>query len=96
MPVQGAQGAPDECPWCASKDTIGHPSTASSEAGTAAAESSADAALRTAMKARSLDGLVDAIHGNADGATPAALGEARALRDDLREQKKLDALSEAR
>ena len=39
------------------------------------------------MEARSLDGLMDAIHANADGASPALLDEARALRDDLKEQQ---------
>jgi len=48
------------------------------------------------MEARSLDGLMDAIHANADGASPALLDEARALRDDLRTQKKLRALEEGR
>ena len=38
----------------------------------------------TPDQARTLDGLMDAIHANADGASPALLDEARALRDDLR------------
>ena len=53
----------------------------------AATSSAADAALREAMEARTLDGLMDAIHANADGASPALLDEARALRDDLKEQQ---------
>ena len=65
-------------------------------ASTAVADTSADAALRNAMQANTLDGLMDAIHGNAEGASPELLDEARALRDELRKQKKLDALNEAR
>ena len=49
--------------------------------------SAADAALRSAVAARSLEGLMEAIHGNADGATPEVLDEARALRDELKEEK---------
>ena len=60
---------------------------ASKGSAAAATSSAADAALREAMEARSLDGLMDAIHANADGASPALLDEARALRDDLKEQE---------
>jgi len=47
----------------------------------------ADAALRAAMSARKLDGLVDAIHGNSDAASPAVLSDAKDLRDELRDAK---------
>ena len=69
---------------------------ASKGSAAAATSGAADAALREAMEARTLDGLMDAIHANADGASPALLDEARALRDDLRTQKKLRALEEGR
>jgi hypothetical protein len=49
--------------------------------------SAADAALRKAIEAGTLDGLMDAIHANADTASPAAVEEARALRDKLRDAK---------
>jgi len=47
----------------------------------------ADAALRKAIEAGTLDGLMDAIHANADTASPAVVEEARALRDKLRDGK---------
>ena len=51
--------------------------------------SSADTALRKAIEAGELEGLMDAIHENADTASPKVLDEARALRDTLREAKNL-------
>jgi hypothetical protein len=51
--------------------------------------SSADTALRKAMEAGELEGLMDAIHENADTASPKVLDKARALRDTLREAKNL-------
>ena len=56
--------------------------SAQASASTAVADTSADAALRNAMQANTLDGLMDAIHGNAEGASPELLDEARALRDE--------------
>jgi hypothetical protein len=53
----------------------------------AEAANSADAALRKAIEAGTLEGLVDAIHANADQALPDVLEEARALRDELRDGK---------
>ena len=53
------------------------------------ASSSADAALRKAVEAGELEGLMDAIHENADTGSPKVLDEARALRDALREAKNL-------
>ena len=50
---------------------------ASKGSAAAATSGAADAALREAMEARSLDGLMDAIHANADGASPALLDEAQ-------------------
>ena len=49
--------------------------------------SSADAALRKAIEAGTLEGLMDAIHANADQASPDVLEEARARRDELRDGK---------
>ena len=49
--------------------------------------SSADAALRKAIEAGTLEGLMDAIHANADQASPDVLAEARARRDELRDGK---------
>ena len=51
--------------------------------------SSADSALRKAIEAGELEALMDAIHENADTASPKVLDEARALRDTLREAKNL-------
>ena len=51
--------------------------------------SSADSALRKAIEVGELEGLMDAIHENADTASPKVLDEARALRDTLREAKNL-------
>ena len=51
--------------------------------------SPADSALRKAIEAGELEGLMDAIHENADTASPKVLDEARALRDTLREAKNL-------
>ena len=51
--------------------------------------SSADTALRKAIEAGELEALMDAIHENADTASPKVLDEARALRDTLREAKNL-------
>ena len=47
----------------------------------------ADAALRKAIEAGTLEGLMDAIHANADQASPDVLAEARARRDELRDGK---------
>ena len=47
----------------------------------------ADAALRKAMQAGEIEGLMDAIHANADIASPEVLDHARALRDELRDRK---------
>merc|ERR1740117_2345468 len=47
----------------------------------------ADAALRKAMETGELDGLMDALHANAETASSEALEEARALRDKLRDEK---------
>mgnify|MGYP001291490143 FL=1 len=47
----------------------------------------ADAALHAAMSARNLDGLMDAIHGNSDAASPEVLADAKDLRDELRDMK---------
>jgi len=47
----------------------------------------ADAALRTAIELRKLKGLMDAIHDNNGAASPEVLDEARALRDELRDEK---------
>ena len=47
----------------------------------------ADAALHAAMSARNLDGLMDAIHGNSDAASPEVLADAKDLRDELRDSK---------
>ena len=49
--------------------------------------SAADAALRKAIEAGTLEGLMDAIHGNADIASPEVVEEARAVRDKLRDGK---------
>ena len=49
--------------------------------------SAADAALRKAIEAGTLEGLMDAIHANANTASPAVVEEARALRDKLRDGK---------
>ena len=49
--------------------------------------SAADAALREAIEAGTLEGIVDAIHANADDASPDVLEEARAVRDELRDGK---------
>ena len=46
-----------------------------------------DAALRKAIEAGTLEGLMDAIHANADQASPDVLEEARARRDELRDGK---------
>ena len=54
----------------------------------AAFQDAADAALREAMEARKLEGLLDAIHDNNGHASPEVLDEARALRDELKEEKK--------
>ena len=51
--------------------------------------SSADTALRKAVEAGELEGLMDAIHEYADAGSPEVLDEARALRDTLREAKNL-------
>ena len=51
--------------------------------------SPADSALRKAIEAGELEALMDAIHENADTASPKVLDEARALRDTLREAKNL-------
>ena len=51
------------------------------------ATSSADAALRTAMESGELKAIMDAIHANAETASPEVLEDARALRDSLREAK---------
>ena len=58
-----------------------------SEALSASPASAADAALREAIQAGTLEGLVDAIHANADNASPDVLEEARAVRDELRDGK---------
>ena len=58
-----------------------------SEALSASPASAADAALREAIEAGTLEGLVDAIHANADDASPDVLEEARAVRDELRDGK---------
>ena len=58
-----------------------------SEALSASPASAADAALREAIEAGTLEGIVDAIHANADDASPDVLEEARAVRDELREGK---------
>ena len=58
-----------------------------SEALSASPASAADAALREAIDAGTLEGLVDAIHANADDASPDVLEEARAVRDELRDGK---------
>ena len=47
----------------------------------------ADAALRKAMAVRKLEGLLEAIHQNNGAASTGVLDEARALRDELREEK---------
>merc|ERR1740130_2040710 len=47
----------------------------------------ADAALRKAMLVGELEGLMDAIHANADTASPEMIEKARALRDELKEEK---------
>ena len=47
----------------------------------------ADAALRAAMSARTLDGLMDAIHDNSVAASPEVLADAKDLRDELRDAK---------
>ena len=47
----------------------------------------ADAALRSAMSARDLDGLVDAIHAHGDDASAEVLADAKDLRDELRDAK---------
>jgi len=53
----------------------------------AAFRDAADAALREAMEARKLEDLLDAIHENNGHASPEVLDEARALRDELKEEK---------
>ena len=58
-----------------------------SEALSASPASAADAALREAIEAGTLEGIVDAIHANADDASPDVLEEARAVRDELRDGK---------
>ena len=58
-----------------------------SEALSASPASAADAALREAIEAGTLEGIVDAIHANADNASPDVLEEARAVRDELRDGK---------
>merc|ERR1719263_248313 len=50
-------------------------------------DADADAALRKAMELGELDALRDAIHERADTASRDVLGEARAMRDTLREEK---------
>ena len=54
----------------------------------AAFQDAADAALRKAMEARNLEDLLDAIHENNGHASPEVLDEARALRDELKEEKR--------
>ena len=55
----------------------------------------ADAALRAAMSARDLDGLVDAIHAHGDDASAEVLADAKDLRDELRDAKHAAAGGEA-
>ena len=55
----------------------------------------ADAALRSAMSARDLDGLVDAIHAHGDDASAEVLADAKDLRDELRDAKHAAAGGEA-
>jgi hypothetical protein len=54
----------------------------------AAFRDAADAALREAMEARKLEELLGAIHDNNGHASPEVLDEARALRDELKDEKK--------
>ena len=70
-------------------EAMGETSEASeaSEALSASPASAADAALREAIEAGTLEGIVDAIHANADNASPDVLEEARAVRDELRDGK---------